>query len=211
MLKQIFAIVSVAMLLSACGQKSEKGAWSEKDKGDFKKGCLQAYDEKLAKEEFFKVMGIAKDDFVKVCDCSIQKLEATYAPQDIIKGDKLSDDAQKLMDKCFVENFVGEKGAWKPKFKEIVSKQMEEMTVKKAHSDEEKAILQTLGQCMLEKVEKEFEIADVMSNTVSNASMGKIKSIAENCAVELKLGMDILGVVFEKAAQEQENQPTEGK
>jgi hypothetical protein len=88
---------------------------------------------------------------------------------------------------------------------------MEELTIKKAHSDEEKAVLQTLMQCMTEKIEKEFEIADVMSNTVSNASMGKIKSIAENCAVELKLGMDILGVVFEKAAQEQENQPTEGK
>lgn len=211
MLKQIFLIISVAILLVTCGQKSEKGAWSEKDKGDFKKGCLQSYDEKLAKDEFFKAMGIAKDDFVKVCDCSIQKLEASYAPADIIKGDKISDDAQKLVDKCFLENFIGEKGAWKPKFKELVNKQMEELTIKKAHSDEEKAVLQTLMQCMTEKIEKEFEIADVMSNTVSNASMGKIKSIAENCAVELKLGMDILGVVFEKAAQEQENQPTEGK
>lgn len=202
MKKTIFPLFCCLMLL-ACGQKSEKGAWAEKDKADFKKGCLQSYDEKGSKDEFFKTMGITKDEFVKVCDCSIQKLEAMYAPQDIIKGDKLSDDAQKLVDKCFMENFVGEKGAWKPKFKEVVSKQMEELTVKKAHSDEEKAVLQTLGQCMVEKIEKEFEIADLMSKSVSQASNEKLKGIAENCAVELKLGMDILGVVFEKAAQEQ--------
>lgn len=211
MLKQIFLIISVAILLVTCGQKSEKGAWSEKDKGDFKKGCLQSYDEKLAKDEFFKAMGIAKDDFVKVCDCSIQKLEASYAPADIIKGDKISDDAQKLVDKCFLENFIGEKGAWKPKFKELVNKQMEELTIKKAHSDEEKAVLQTLMQCMTEKIEKEFEIADVMSQSVSKSSNEKLKAIAEGCAVELKLGMEILGVVFEKATQEQEGTATEEK
>ncbi len=203
MFKSIVSIVSLSLWLFSCGQKSEKGAWSEKDKGDFKKGCLQGYDEKTSKEEPFKSLGIAKDDFAKVCDCSIQKLESMYAPQEVINGEKLTDNAQKLVDKCFYENFIGEKGAWKPKFKEMLNKQTEEMTVKKAHSEEEKTVLLTLNQCMIEKMEKEFEIADVMSQTVSSASEAKIKAIAENCATELKLGMEILGVVFGAAAQEQ--------
>ncbi len=200
MLKNVFTFAISMLVLFSCGQKSEKGAWSEKDKGDFKKGCLQVYDEKLSKDEGFKAMGIAKDDFVKVCDCSIQKLESTYAPADIIKGEKISDDAQKLVDKCFYENFIGEKGAWKPKFKELMNKQIEELTVKKAHSEEEKAVLQTLMQCMVEKIEKEFEITDLMSQTVSKTNENKLKGIAEGCAVELQLGMEILGVVFEQAA-----------
>jgi hypothetical protein len=53
MFKSIVSILSFSLLLFSCGQKSEKGAWSEKDKGDFKKGCLQGYDEKTSKEEPF--------------------------------------------------------------------------------------------------------------------------------------------------------------
>jgi len=197
MLQKLCLVIAFALLAVACSPKSEKGKWTEKDKETFKKSCLDEYDKaKEDERKALKALGIGdKADFSQMCDCLLKNAEPMYLPDEINKNKEEQD---KLSQKCFGE-LLGEKGAWKPKFKSMIQGFMEDdakESFEKA-SEEEKELYKSFVECTIGKLEKEmdpkeFFNADKKNEILSNA----FHKAGEECGIELHLGMELLKAIM---------------
>lgn len=194
----ILYVALIGTALTCSSPKSEKGKWIEKDKEDFKKECMASYDKAKPEElNIMKQIGIAdKADYAKVCDCALKNAEVMFLPEEIKNNEQ---ELGNIATKCLVD-FVGEKGAWKPSFKDFlkkaVLKQVEEIAKTQEISEEEKQTYNGLMECAVDKLEKEAAPIDFLKNPQSIDK--SLEKTIEECGVELHVGMEVLKAVIEQ-------------
>jgi len=198
MLQKQFLAITLAVLSVACSPKSEKGKWTEKDKEGFKKSCVDEYDKiKEDERKALSAFGISdKADFSQMCDCLLKNAEPMYLPDEINKNKGEQD---KLAQKCFGE-LLGEKGAWKPKFKSVMQGVMEndaKESFEKA-SEEEKELYKSFVECAIGKLEKEIDPKDIFFNADKKNEIlnNAFHKAGEECGAELHLGMELLNAIM---------------
>lgn len=194
--KVLFLSCVVAIWATACSPKSEKGKWVEQDKDAFKKECLEAYDKAKPEElELMKHLGISdKADYTQSCECMLRNAEPMYLPQEIIGN---QEEQKKVGIKCLGE-IVGEKGAWKPKFKDFLKEALNKAVdnVVKEAEEEQKSLMKSLFECSVDKVEKEISPVELMQN-YKNLD-GTIDKAMQECGAELQVAMEFLKAIVEQ-------------
>ncbi len=92
-MKKFLIVFSAAMLLFACGEKSKKGAWTEKDKE-------KANSEIKKVEKDLDLLGDKKQAYI---DCYLEKIENSY--DNFLAADSDEKGCEKLAIECGEEIF----------------------------------------------------------------------------------------------------------
>ena len=149
-LKTVFAGLIALSMMTSCG-KSVKGKWIEKDKKEFTGGCLTAVRGVIDKDETLKEMKVSDADVATICSCELQKIEAQFSGEE---AEKAITEIAKMFEECRDATLLGEKGKWKPAFKEYTKKSL----VAELGSDNTipAKVVTALSECIVGKLEKEF-------------------------------------------------------
>ncbi len=172
-LKSIIVAFFAMCLVICCpksplyGQKSIKGKWTKADKTAFSKEFRKEMSDVIKKDETFKTFNVTDAEIAAVSDCCLVKIEAAYSLKDA-GNDKKNKGIEKITEECTVSILLGEKGAWSPKFREMMKVEMNKNTDENITAAQQAK----LTECIISKAEKEIAPSELANSGEAMAKIG---------------------------------------